>query len=176
MRSAARSETKSFGNYAPVQEAVNPRNGRLERVFVDLMQLYPNPQDPEEEYSPEEIRARREGWMDKQWELLDQNTESNQFGDFCANATEPFEPIWSDDTPEADLVGQMSRTIPGESRQDDLDNTHNLPDQTGAPEGKSKPRRKKVKEVKGATQTSRWSDISSIGLTLRSQNQPGFSL
>ncbi|CBY02196.1 similar to checkpoint protein kinase (SldA) [Plenodomus lingam JN3] len=50
------------------QQAVNPRTGRLEVVFVDLASVYPNLENPmSEEYSFEELRARHRGWLHRDW-------------------------------------------------------------------------------------------------------------
>ena len=47
---------------------MNPKTGRLEVVFVDLRQVYPNHDDPMSvEYSFEELRARHRGWLDYDW-------------------------------------------------------------------------------------------------------------
>lgn len=50
-----------------VREAVNPRTGRRERVFVDLEAVYPDYRDPTNEVSFEELRAIKRGWMGKDW-------------------------------------------------------------------------------------------------------------
>ncbi|KAJ5088378.1 Mad3/BUB1 homology region 1 [Penicillium angulare] len=50
-----------------VREAVNPRTGRRERVFVDLEAVYPDRKNPEHEISFEELRAMRRGWTSKNW-------------------------------------------------------------------------------------------------------------
>jgi checkpoint serine/threonine-protein kinase len=53
------------------QQAVNPRTGRVEVVFVDLEKVYPNHEDPmSEEYSFEELRAKHRGWMDHDWAAI----------------------------------------------------------------------------------------------------------
>ena len=47
-------------------QAVNPKTGRVEVVFVDLEQVYPNHSDPMSvEFSFEELRARHRGWLDR---------------------------------------------------------------------------------------------------------------
>ncbi|KAK6436619.1 protein kinase [Oleoguttula sp. CCFEE 5521] len=46
----------------------NPKNGRLECVFVNLEAVYPGTKSRPEEYCFEELRARRRGWLGKQWE------------------------------------------------------------------------------------------------------------
>ena len=49
-------------------ETVNPRTGRVERVFVNLELVYPNADDPmAEEYCFEELRARHRGWVGRDW-------------------------------------------------------------------------------------------------------------
>ncbi|RDW93724.1 putative checkpoint protein kinase (SldA) [Aspergillus mulundensis] len=50
-----------------IREAVNPRTGRKERVFVDLAAVYPDYKNPNVEFSFEELRAMKRGWMDKDW-------------------------------------------------------------------------------------------------------------
>lgn len=50
-----------------VREAINPRTGRRERVFVDLAAVYPDYKNPNIEVSFEELRALKRGWMDKDW-------------------------------------------------------------------------------------------------------------
>ncbi|KAH6643854.1 hypothetical protein C7974DRAFT_382371 [Boeremia exigua] len=49
-------------------QAVNPKTGRVEVVFVDLEQVYPNRRDPMSvEFSFEELRARYRGWLSQDW-------------------------------------------------------------------------------------------------------------
>lgn len=50
-----------------VREAINPRTGRRERVFVDLEAVYPDRRNPAHETSFEELRASSRGWMNKNW-------------------------------------------------------------------------------------------------------------
>ena len=63
-------ETRDSPKHIPnhlVREAVNPRTGRRERVFVDLEAVYPDHKNPSYEVSFEELRAIRRGWMSKRW-------------------------------------------------------------------------------------------------------------
>ncbi|EXJ85490.1 BUB protein kinase [Capronia coronata CBS 617.96] len=46
-------------------EAVNPRTGRAERVYVNIEAIYPPHSD--EEFSFEELRAMSRGWAQKSW-------------------------------------------------------------------------------------------------------------
>jgi checkpoint serine/threonine-protein kinase len=50
-----------------VREAVNPRTGRRERVFVNLEAVYPDYRNPAKEISFEELRAMHRGWTNKDW-------------------------------------------------------------------------------------------------------------
>ncbi|KKK19732.1 hypothetical protein ARAM_006921 [Aspergillus rambellii] len=50
-----------------VREAINPRTGRKERVFVNLDAVYPDYKNANHEVSFEELRAIKRGWMDKTW-------------------------------------------------------------------------------------------------------------
>ncbi|KAF7903941.1 hypothetical protein EAF00_001275 [Botryotinia globosa] len=50
------------------QVTINPRNGRSERIFVNLEAVYPSPDEIGTELSFEELRAAHRGWLDKSWE------------------------------------------------------------------------------------------------------------
>ncbi|KAH4254764.1 hypothetical protein HBI26_008360 [Parastagonospora nodorum] len=72
-------ETKSDSNDENIkahplrehQQALNPKTGRLEVVFVDLQKVYPNRDEPmSEEYSFEELRAKHRGWLDHDWATI----------------------------------------------------------------------------------------------------------
>jgi checkpoint serine/threonine-protein kinase len=49
------------------QITVNARNGRQERIFVNLEAAYPTPEIAGTELSFEELRADSRGWLSKQW-------------------------------------------------------------------------------------------------------------
>ena len=78
------------------QQAVNPRTGRVEVVFVDLEKVYPNHEDPmSEEYSFEELRAKHRGWMDHDWaatrrkELEQEQEQVRRAAEAAAAAKQP---------------------------------------------------------------------------------------
>lgn len=50
-----------------VREAINPRTGRKERVFVNLEAVYPDYKNPNVEICFEELRAASRGWLKKDW-------------------------------------------------------------------------------------------------------------
>src|SRR5436190_9196294 len=49
------------------RETLNPRSGKVERVFVNLEAIYPDRENAAHEISLEELRAVSRGWMDKDW-------------------------------------------------------------------------------------------------------------
>lgn len=46
---------------------VNERTKKQERIFVNLEAIYPSPDDMSAEMSLEELRAQRDGWLNKTW-------------------------------------------------------------------------------------------------------------
>ncbi|OCK79464.1 hypothetical protein K432DRAFT_383025 [Lepidopterella palustris CBS 459.81] len=53
------------------QQSVNPKTGKTECVFVNLSAVYPNVDDPmADEFSFEELRAKRRGWMEYDWAVI----------------------------------------------------------------------------------------------------------
>ncbi|KAF2088408.1 hypothetical protein K490DRAFT_39763 [Saccharata proteae CBS 121410] len=55
-------------NFREQQQTVNPRTGRVERVFVHLEAVYPDSEDfRSQEYCFEELRAKHRGWLDRDW-------------------------------------------------------------------------------------------------------------
>jgi checkpoint serine/threonine-protein kinase len=80
--------------HAQHQVTVNAR-GQKERVFVDLREVYPTPEEPGTELSFEEIWARRRGWLDMTWPddtieeestVRNENDETNVDVDLLADA------------------------------------------------------------------------------------------
>ncbi|KAF3386607.1 Checkpoint serine/threonine-protein kinase [Penicillium rolfsii] len=123
-----------------VREAVNPRTGRRERVFVDLEAVYPDHKNPAIEVSFEELRAMRRGWMDKDW-----RPPKGPLRQISGNAPVEAPPaklkIFKDE-PLSERPGQKLATdeLPSQSQQQD-----------GPCEGKAGKARKF--KVQGETQT-----------------------
>lgn len=69
----AKSTSGSIDNYQCVR---NPKNGRLECVFVNLEAVYPQSSGASE-YSFEELRARHRGWLNRQWPREEKATRQN---------------------------------------------------------------------------------------------------
>lgn len=119
-----------------VSEAVNPRTGRRERVFVNLEAVYPDIRNPSHEVSFEELRAMKRGYMGKNW-----HSQKEPLKQISGNASN--EPPLMDKGSENDLPDQLNQKLALKDA-----------DQHDARESKSgKPRKSKVREVKGETQT-----------------------
>lgn len=57
----------SVHHLARDQETVNKASGKREKIYVNLEKVYPNPDNPSEEYCFEELRASAGGWSVKIW-------------------------------------------------------------------------------------------------------------
>lgn len=129
-----------------VKEAINPRTGRRERVFVDLESVYPDYRDPAHEVSFEELRAIKRGWMGKNW-----RSQKEPLQQISGNASghEVQSEKSKASSPDEDLPAQLHQKV---SSDEPHAQSH---DQDGVHEGKAgKARRLKVK-VKGETQTGK---------------------
>jgi len=179
------------------QQAINPRTGRIERVYVDLESVYPNHEDPmSEEYSFEELRAKHRGWMDYDWAAIHrkEQEEARKLAEAAVAAKQP-KPKPAPLAPKQE-PGQPTKpmTVPLKgSVDDDLGNDENAPP-SQADVAKAKAARKarreeranrtrkiKVMEVKqdrGETQTSKqWVKLLAAynTLTQDSSSKLGFT-
>ncbi|KAJ5160790.1 uncharacterized protein N7482_007794 [Penicillium canariense] len=124
-----------------VREAVNPRTGRRERVFVDLESVYPDYQNPAHEVSFEELRAIKRGWMNKIWRH--QKEPLQQISGNVAGDAQPAKLKMS--SAEEQLPEPLEQNLV-------IDSQHSRPqDQDGPYEGKAGKARKF--KVHGETQT-----------------------
>lgn len=150
-----------MSRYADQQQVINAKTGKVERVFVNLEAVYPNENDPNEEMSFEELRARSRGWLSQDWaaESRRRIAENGQ-----RLASEKKEPPAIPKTEESVDVMEYSQpqldsqpsTDMQESLGTALENTIAV-DITR--EGRSgRPKKTKIREVKGETQTSMYQE------------------
>ena len=130
---------------------INPRTGKIERVFVNLEAVYPNPNDPSEEMSFEELRAKSRGWLDKDW-VVERSKEQASSAPTLEqeNVNSPATAVddVGCDTQESQPCSDASQNIEGriESKRS----------KDCSRESKSgRPKKMKVMEVKAETQTSK---------------------
>ncbi|KAL4945669.1 hypothetical protein BDV06DRAFT_184225 [Aspergillus oleicola] len=122
-----------------IREAINPRTGRRERVFVDLDAVYPDYKDPNIEVSFEELRAMRRGWMDKNW-----RASKEPLKQISGNATQLEQ--------EHGLPDQLQQKLT--LKDTDSHALHQPIDSEKTQEARAgKARKTKMREVKAETQT-----------------------
>lgn len=132
------------------QVTINPKNGRSERIFVNLEAVYPTPDKIGTELSFEELRAAHRGWLDKLWE---------------PELDVPEEPVSSEPTQESNVsIETLTQDLPDKLviARDPIYSDENRPeklviprdpvylDENGAKKEhnkETKHRRMKVKEV-----------------------------
>lgn len=156
------------------QQAINPKTGRLEVVFVDLLKVYPNREDPmSEEFSFEELRAKHRGWMDIDWASIRQGRETSENRQANESlVTKPKSEVALLASRETQELAPKPQTVPlkGSVEEELALNDENTP--PGHTEGEKvkvskKTRREEranrtrkikvmeVKEIRGETQTSK---------------------
>ncbi|KIX06499.1 uncharacterized protein Z518_04475 [Rhinocladiella mackenziei CBS 650.93] len=168
-------------------EVVNPRTGRIERVFVDIDAVYP-PRS-EQEFSFEELRALSRGWAQRNWKLspppvLNPLTETtgNVAGSTprkpksrAAKSQEPEDienlnhslqervSLNGDENPSLSIHDVSTQSMAGKPESDSL--SLSLP-----PNQKQKEKRTKIREVKQETQTVKTRLESPSGKKLKRKN------
>ncbi|KAL2362440.1 hypothetical protein RJZ56_004659 [Blastomyces dermatitidis] len=148
------------------KESTNPRTGKVERVYVNLEAIYPDPENPLVEMSLEELRAFSRGWMDKDWS----KQEIEPLKEISANVPYRDPPTYGHG--EDGMAKNMSTQL-----KDKLV-IHEQSPQPGDPQGVevnrdgkgSKSRRLKVREIKGETQTVKTNLESPTGPKLKRRN------
>lgn len=133
----------------------NPRTGKIERVFVNLEAVYPNPNDPNEEMSFEELRAQSRGWLEKDWAAERRNEKQ------ASSISSTIPAAISSPALNAEIVG--GDTPDGQQLSDMVENTESRVDVASSKENAreskpGRPKKMKVMEVKGETQTSEIGD------------------
>ena len=133
----------------------NPRTGKIERVFVNLEAVYPNPNDPSEEMSFEELRAKSRGWLEKDW-VVERSKEPASTA-----PTLEQEHIASPTTVVDEAGGDTQESQPCSDASQNIDGRIELKSSKDVSrESKSgRPKKMKVMEVKGETQTSKFLDL-----------------
>ncbi|PLB55421.1 putative checkpoint protein kinase [Aspergillus steynii IBT 23096] len=130
-----------------VREAINPRTGRRERVFVNLDAVYPDYSNASVEVSFEELRAMKRGWLDKDWR----------------SHKEPLKQISGNEN----MIDQ-ERELPEEFNRKLTVKDPESSQPQAADDGKSsKSRKLKLREVRGETQTVKMKFDSPTGGKIR---------
>lgn len=127
------------------QVTINPKNGRSERIYVNLEAVYPTPERLGTELSFEELRASRRGWLSKVWERELQDQKQNLDYESC-------EPIGESKI----SIDTVTRTVPVKL---DIPRDPVMIDENGMKKEhhrEGKQRRMKVKEVNETQISKSW--------------------
>ncbi|KAL9101667.1 MAG: hypothetical protein Q9163_003106 [Psora crenata] len=159
--------TMTLPEYAEQQQIMNPRTGKIERVFVNLEIVYPCRDDSCAEMSFEELRARSRGWLDRDWAVESKQRKFWDEQDIPARIPEPLVAL------EEENVAKGSQWI--QSQQEVQSSPSTQCETTIAvdinKEGKiGRPKKTRIKEIKGETQTIKTNLESPTGPKLRRKN------
>ena len=135
------------------QNTVNARTGRLERVYVNLQAIYPDPSDPSTEMSLEELRAKSRGWLSKDWSKKENPPLKSSPLDVTREV--------SCEDVEGDSVDVLdASSFQGTVATKDQENLDSIPKakEMYREERPGRSRKLKVMEIKGETQTGRSED------------------
>ena len=140
----------------------NARTGRIERVFVNLEAVYPNDNDHNEEMSFEELRAKSRGWISRDWaaESKQRIAEATQIRE----AEERLSTVAS--TKETVTVLQRARPKPELQSGSDMQLETTIAVDIGGEGRAGRPKKTKIREVKGETQTSMEKDDPNLNTKL----------
>jgi checkpoint serine/threonine-protein kinase len=148
------------------QKSMNPRTGRLDRVFVNLEAVYPDLSNPQSELDFESLRAKKRGWLDVDW--AQERKKSKTTTTSAPRNTEKESLV--DDSFE----GSQTRSVQGDDSTDQTGVLHDNSDtSTGKDPRHHKSRKLKVVEVKSKPQTSTYWPTMSLEekLTRHSTNK-----
>ena len=130
------------------QQSLNAKTGRIERIFVNLEAVYPNPNDSTEEYSFDELRAKHRGWLDREWDAQESSNTAQDEGEQNEDGT-------VDDSAEASLIQSTQQSLDAD---DDVEDGIILGASKAKEENREgrngRIRKKRVMEIRVETQTS----------------------
>lgn len=157
----------STNEFVRDQQTVNPRTGKHERVFVNLEAIYPNPNDPGEEYCFEELRAAARGWLSRTWtkQIPLEPPKSIRPKPLSSDTTAILVPLArADDGEKIAIHLQESLVLSDENapitstRRNEAEVARRIRREEKA----NRTRKIKVREVKAETQTSRKFDLQIV--------------
>ncbi|KAL8860424.1 MAG: hypothetical protein Q9178_003083 [Gyalolechia marmorata] len=150
-------------NLAEQQQIINPKTGKIERVFVNLEAVYPNPNDPNAEFSFEELRARSRGWADKVW-VVEHRQENIQ--ESRAQESKALSLLPEESEPNISTTENQQPAISSQSTAEQMVESVPPEDVTQGTKAR-RSRRTKVMEVRAETQTIKTNLESPTGPKLK---------
>ncbi|KAL9630081.1 MAG: hypothetical protein Q9164_006595, partial [Protoblastenia rupestris] len=159
--------TKSLPRYADQQQITNPRTGKIERVFVNLEAVYPNHDDPHKEMSFEELRAKARGWLNRDWAAESKQRMAQEAQHNSAPDAEPLVAFEEENRcNDSQVISSQEEVQSSPSTQ--LETTIAVDINKEGKVNRTKKRR--IKEIKGETQTIKTNLESPTGPKLRRKN------
>ncbi|KZF22435.1 hypothetical protein L228DRAFT_239401 [Xylona heveae TC161] len=135
------------------QETINPRTGKIERVFVNLEAVYPNRDDPAEEYCFDELRALHRGWLSVDWRAENLKLAEQEMHEAEQEMREAEQ---NQTVSEADLAPIEEPEPPASVEKENIEVFRDIGAQEEQDERiQQESHKPKVLEVKGETQTIR---------------------
>ena len=118
---------------------------------MNLEVVYPNPNDPNEEMSFEELRAKSRGWTSRNWaeEKLIQNVDDSALHDAEEDKTGQAPDLLVDCMLRSDIENSLTITAAAEVHVDVISEEPSRVSKTG------RVKKMKVMEVKAETQTGK---------------------
>jgi|SRR5436190_11363936 len=132
-------------------QTVNPRTGKVERVFVNLEAIYPDRENPTHEMSLEELRAVSRGWMDKDWSRQRKKVLKEVSGNISCRV--PSAQNVEDHSESKTLSAELHEKLVIADKSQPLGEAADVVEVHRDGRG-GKARRLKLREIKGETQTS----------------------
>ncbi|KAK2792685.1 hypothetical protein FQN51_001604 [Onygenales sp. PD_10] len=168
--SSSRGPQPIISNHIPSprneKETVNPRTGKIERVFVNLEAIYPDPESPQHEMSLEELRALSRGWMDIDWSKQRKEALKEISGNVPCK--DPCTQKQGDESVDKHLSAQVQEKLVIHKDGQSSEDSQGIESHRDGKGGKSK--RLKVRELKGETQTIKTNLDSPTGRKIKRKN------
>ncbi|PGH19236.1 BUB protein kinase [Polytolypa hystricis UAMH7299] len=150
------------------KETVNPRTGKIERVFVNLEAIYPDRNNPSHEMSLEELRAASRGWLGKDWSQHRQQPLKEISGNgACKDLTAQQKGV---DSVDNALSSNLQEKLKIEEDQAPSSEERMEAVEVNREVKGGKTKRLKVREIKGETQTVKTNLESPTGRKIKRKN------
>jgi len=142
--------------YADQQQVINAKTGKVERVFVNLEAIYPNENKPNEEMSFEELKAKSRGWLSRDWAEERRQRIAARHQILLVEEEPRAIPKMEESSEVVEYLQSQQDTQPATDTQDSLGTTleKTIAVDIGREGRSGRPRKTKLREVKGETQTS----------------------
>ena len=121
---------------------------------MNLEAVYPNVDNPNEEFSFEELRAKHRGWLARDWAAEKQQIADITQSSEVEQPSDTMSLVEGSEAADGELVRDLQQSLVLDDRYLAPSPTANVKE--GSREGRTgRPRKMRIMEVKGETQTSK---------------------